>query len=163
MDSDDCLLYVQQCGLAQAMCRQQDQMHYHPVWKPQRLTEQFISFPWSGQARRPRFSDEKIHACDSPGCGKSFYERCTLLRHQRLKHGRKAKFSRFVKPVCRNSVPASQNGALPPLYSTTVAPSHDDALPLSYSDALAPSRKDDLPPSRNDTLPLSQSDTLPLS
>ena len=39
-------------------------------------------------------STDKIHACDSPGCGKTFYERCTMLRHQSLKHGRKAKYSR---------------------------------------------------------------------
>ena len=39
--------------------------------------------------RRTRFSNDKSHACDAPGCRKTFYERGNMLRHQSLKHGRK--------------------------------------------------------------------------
>ena len=39
--------------------------------------------------RRNRFSDDKSHACDAPGCRKTFYERGSMVRHQRQKHGRK--------------------------------------------------------------------------
>ena len=160
MDGDDCLLYVPQCGLAQATCRQQDLPHHPPMLKPQRQTVQFMSFPWCAQPRRPRFSNEKIHTCDWPGCGKSFYERCTLLRHQSLKHGRKAKFSRSV---FHNLVHMSQNAALSPSCDASMAPLQEDVLAGSYIDALAPSRNVDLPPSTNDTFRLSQNDTLPLS
>ena len=33
-------------------------------------------------------SSEKTYACDSPNCGKTFYYRHHLLRHQTTKHGR---------------------------------------------------------------------------
>ena len=38
--------------------------------------------------RRTRFSDDKSHACDVPGCRNTFYERGNMRRHQRMKHGR---------------------------------------------------------------------------
>ena len=38
--------------------------------------------------RRTRFSNDKSHACDAPGCRKTFYERGNMRRHQRMKHGR---------------------------------------------------------------------------
>ena len=80
-------------------------------------------------------SKEKIQVCDSPGCGKMFYERCTLLRHQSLKHGRKAKYSR-----------ASENATL--LTSSL----YGDAFRLGSSVQNFASRTDIPPPLKNDAL-----------
>ena len=49
--------------------------------------------------RRPVASSEKTHVCDIQGCGKAFYQRCTLLRHQTLKHGRKQNFRRMTQSM----------------------------------------------------------------
>ena len=40
--------------------------------------------------RRPSDARDKPHVCNYPNCGKAFYERHSLLRHQTLKHGRAA-------------------------------------------------------------------------
>ncbi|KAI0239078.1 hypothetical protein LSAT2_010143 [Lamellibrachia satsuma] len=42
----------------------------------------------SGKRYRPRYSVEKRHVCEHPGCLRTFYERKNLLQHQTLKHGR---------------------------------------------------------------------------
>ena len=78
-------------------------------------------------------SSDKIHACDSPGCGKTFYERCTMLRHQSLKHGRKAKYSR-----------GSDDATL------LTASFYGDAFRLGSSSQNFTSRIDVPPPSQND-------------
>ena len=38
--------------------------------------------------RRPDVPQHKPYVCDVGGCGKRFYDRSNLLRHQTLKHGR---------------------------------------------------------------------------
>lgn len=38
--------------------------------------------------RRDRFSGEKTHPCNVPGCDKSYFDKCNLRRHQAEKHGR---------------------------------------------------------------------------
>ena len=179
--------YVRQRGLArvnhhhhlQPHQQQQLQQRYPPVWTPPSSTQQmnYYSFLSSLQARRPRDSKEKIHDCDSPGCGKRFYERCTLFRHQRLKHGREAKFCR--RPVITVSLTSNHNEVPPsPNYeaqlchadaSGAVQPSTSEALSYSQSDALLSMRRQTVPPPHNDAvmslhgdaLPYSQSDTVP--
>ena len=130
-NGDDCLLYVQQFGLAMPCQRQRPD--YNPLWEAA-SRQTHPSFPWCG--RRPRVSRDKIHACDSPGCGKTFYERCTLLRHQSLKHGRKAKYSR-----------SSDDASFATLLTATL---YDDAFGLGSSSQNFTSRIDVPPPSQND-------------
>lgn len=143
------------------------QQHNPPVWKAPRQTEQYGSFPWSVQmssvhARRPRNSTEKLHACDSPGCGKKFYERCTLFRHQRLKHDRKTKFSRMQLPAFTGSVVVVCDGVSTPP-NDAVQPSRCGALPSSRSNAVQPSRSDVLPHSKNHAVVSLQSHAFPPS
>ena len=186
--------YVRQRGLArvnhhhhlQPHQQQQLQQRYPPVWTPPSSTQQmnYYSFLSSLQARRPRDSREKIHDCDSPGCGKRFYERCTLFRHQRLKHGREAKFCR--RPVITVSLTsthsevspspnyevsrADANGAVQPSLSealpysqSAVQPSPSEALQYSHSDSLISLPRDMVPPSHKDAVMLLPGDALPYS
>ena len=41
-------------------------------------------YPYAG--RRPREASDKGNVCAAAGCGKAFYRRSELNRHQRLKH-----------------------------------------------------------------------------
>ena len=93
---------------------QRQRPDYNPLWEAASRQTQ-PSFPWCG--RRPRISRDKIHACDSSGCGKTFYERCTLLRHQSLKHGRKTR--RDVARRSMNNAPCSDTR----VWSTDARPS----------------------------------------
>ncbi|KAI0239079.1 hypothetical protein LSAT2_010144, partial [Lamellibrachia satsuma] len=150
---------------------QQQQQHYSAVWKPPSETEQFASIPWSFstfplKSRRPRFSNEKTHACDSPGCRKTFYDRGNMLRHQRLKHGRKAQFSRkpsyasteFVLAV-HDGPMSSQSGAVLSSQSDVMVPS--ESAPVSQSHAIPPSQGDVMASSQN--APFSQTNATPPS
>jgi len=130
-----------------------------------------------GHGRRPRNSAEKVHACDSPGCGKKFYERCTLFRHQRLKHGRQTKFTYTTLstdigaamvelphsegwPARSDSLLPSQSSAVQPPRSDVWSPSQRDAIPPSQSVALSPSQSDSLQPSQSNSVQSSQEDAL---
>ena len=177
-----CLLYVSQWCLAQGAHRQH---HISSAGRAPRQTEMWASFPRSfhmpsGHGRRPRNSAEKIHACDSPGCGKKFYERCTLFRHQRLKHGRQTKFTYTTlstdigaamvvlphsegQPSRGDSLPPPQSSAVQSPRSEIWSPSQRDAIPPSQSVALSPSQSVALSPSHSDSLLPSQSNAEQLS
>jgi hypothetical protein len=43
---------------------------------------------YASYRRRPVASVNKNYACNFDGCGRMYYERKNLLKHQRLKHGR---------------------------------------------------------------------------
>ena len=49
---------------------------------PRLLTPEYDLFH---ARRRPRYSETKLWRCSHIGCGKTFYQRGHLLRHQRLK------------------------------------------------------------------------------
>ena len=79
-------------------------------------------------------SMDNIHECDSPGCGKTFYERCTMLRHQSLKHGRKANYSRssedamlLTASLYGDSFGLAQNAKSPPSRINVPPPLQNDA------------------------------------
>ena len=86
--------------------------------------------------RRTRFSNDKSHACDAPGCRKTFYERGNMLRHQRLKHGRKIRSYDDHMPgiISVQRLPSHTNVAapspnVPDQPSNTIRPPQGDAEP----------------------------------
>ena len=85
--------------------------------------------------RRTRFSDDKSHACDAPGCRKTLYERGNMLRHQRLKHGRKIRSYDDHMPgiISVQRLPSHTNVAAP---SSTVSAQQSNTIPPSQGDAV---------------------------
>ena len=91
----------------------------------------------SAKPRRTRFSDNKSHACDAPGCRKTFYERGNMLRHQHLKHGRmKRGYGDQMRSIIGvQRLPSHANVALPPpsvpgQQSNTISSPQGDVDPL---------------------------------
>ena len=87
--------------------------------------------------RRTRFSDDKSHACDAPGCRKAFYERGNMLRHQRLKHGR---------------VKRSYDDHMPGIIGVQRLPSHTNVAATSLN--VHDQQSDTIPPPQGDAEPL---------
>ena len=87
--------------------------------------------------RRTRFSNDKSHACDAPGCRKTFYDRGNMLRHQSLKHGREKRC--YDDDVCfivgAHRLPSHTNvvessPSVSVQQSNTIPPPQGDAEPL---------------------------------
>ena len=136
--------------------------HYSAVWKPPTRTQQQASFPWTFntfplKSRRPRFSDEKEHACDVPGCRKTFYDRGNMLRHQRLKHGRQIAAHFTQQQICATGemVSAVHNGA-----AATSQSNSDHTVVSTQSDAVVPSQE--CPVSQGNPVPSSNSEVVSL-
>ena len=86
--------------------------------------------------RRTRFSDDNSHACDAPGCSRTFYGRGNMLRHQRLKHGRKIRSydDRMRGIISVQRLPSHTNVAAPPpsvsVQQSSIRPPQGDAEKL---------------------------------
>ena len=133
--------------------------HYSAAWKTPTRTQQQASYPWTFntfplKSRRPRFSDEKEHACDVPGCRKTFYDRGNMLRHQRLKHGRQIAAHYTQQRICatREIGSVGYNGA------ASSQSNSDHAVVSSQSDAVVPSQE--CPVSQVNPVPSSNSEAV---
>ncbi|KAI0227818.1 hypothetical protein LSAT2_021700 [Lamellibrachia satsuma] len=61
------------------------------------LTITTVPITFAPKRYRPRVSAEKTLMCNYPGCGRAFYERRSLVRHQRMKqHGKALTITRRV-------------------------------------------------------------------
>ncbi len=112
---------------------------------------------FSFQSRRSTYSSEKTIICDYEGCGKRFFERKNMLRHQTIKHNRAVKFRRrgpnqegfltLPAGITLSVTPDDQEGlhTMEGASSLTVSPSQDGlhtmAGGITVTDSASPNQE----------------------